>query len=145
MPFGSTAQSVAIAGAVCGVVSVAVGMAIHGGLFHKFQRLTPGTWRPEAGSRYATGVLARLVVGAGFPLLFAYTGMPRLPDLKESPLWQTGAMFGMLCWGALALPMTLSVTNFVNVHRGFVLGLMVDWLVVGAASGVACAYLVHAG
>jgi hypothetical protein len=103
MPFGSSGQSVATAGVVCAVISAGVGTAINAGLFHKFQKLTPQTWRPESGGLYARGLLSRLVLGVGYPMLFAYTGMPQMLalDLGVSP-WHVGLRFGVLCWAALA-------------------------------------------
>jgi hypothetical protein len=37
-----------------------------------------------------------------------------------------GIIFGALCWVALAVPVLLSMSAFVNLHRGMVLGLALD-------------------
>jgi hypothetical protein len=50
-----------------------------------------------------------------------------------------GATFGGLLWGVTILPLVLEVALFVNWHRGFVMGLVLDWLVVCVLAGVAAA------
>lgn len=140
MPFGATSQSVMMAGAVCGAAAVVIGGVIQGAIFHKFQKLTPSTWRPEGPRQYALGTLARLLVGVGFPLVFAYTGYPVNPMKSVTPT-EYGAMFGLLAWAALTLPMILSSAVFVNYHKGFVVGLLLDWLLIAVVCGIACASL----
>jgi hypothetical protein len=144
MPFGSTMQSVATAGAVSAGVAIAVGVAVNTCVVQKFRALTPQTWRADASAANLRAVVSRLLVGVGFPLAFAYTGLPMLPAMASGsvPRWQVGLQFGGLLWLAMALPIVLSLAATVNVHRGFVVGKVVDWLIVAAASGVACAYLI---
>ncbi|HEY9450051.1 MAG TPA: hypothetical protein VIQ60_09855 [Gemmatimonadaceae bacterium] len=53
-----------------------------------------------------------------------------------------GIIFGALCWVALAVPVLLSMSAFVNLHRGMVLGLALDWLVTSVLAGAAAGWLI---
>ena len=44
----------------------------------------------------------------------------------------------MLCWMALALPLVLSLSVFINLHRGVVIGLLIDWLFLSVSFGIVC-------
>ena len=51
-----------------------------------------------------------------------------------------GGLFGVLCWADLGAPVLFSIALFVNLHRGVVVGLLLDWLLVSLFSGVAAAW-----
>ncbi len=133
---------IATAAAICAAISLVIGSVMQAGIFHRFHRLTPNTWRPEGPTRYALGAAARVLVGLGFPLLYIYTGMGQSETAKADWL-MVGLKFGALAWLGLSLPQTLSTTNFVNVHKGFVVGLILDWLVICLLCGAACARFVQ--
>jgi len=42
----------------------------------------------------------------------------------------SGLLFGFGCWAALALPVLLSIAIVVNLHRGVIAGLLLNWLLV---------------
>jgi hypothetical protein len=44
-----------VAGAVAGMVSIFTSWLITGVLFHRYQRLTPATWRPEGPATIRAG------------------------------------------------------------------------------------------
>ncbi len=52
-----------------------------------------------------------------------------------------GIYFGFLCWVALALPITLSSAVFINLDKVFVIGLLLDWLVVSLLAGGVAGWL----
>jgi hypothetical protein len=139
---GVSYSKIAEAGAICGGVALVVGVALQAGVFHRFQKKTPGTWRAEGPSKYALSVVCRLLVGVGFPLLYIYTGMGAADAVRTE--WLTiGLKMGLLTWMAAALPLTLSMATFVNLHKGVVLGLILDWAVVCLACGVICAKILQ--
>jgi len=119
---------VLLAGLAGGVVSVVTSWLLVGVIFHRFQARTPATWRPGEGSaQYARSsgltILAALVIATTFFLTGAIA-------LGHGSWLAAGLAFGALVWGALALPIILDVALYVNLHRGFVVGLLVNWLVV---------------
>ena len=130
-----------VAGVVAGLVGVMTSWLVTGVIFHPYQRLTPATWRrPEGPREYAfasgTTVLAALMIA----IFFALTG--GVPALAGSNWVANGALFGFLCWFALGAPVLLSISLFVNIHAGVVIGLLLDWLVVSVLAGIAASWAV---
>ena len=130
--------SALLGGVVGGVVSIFTGYLFMGALFHRFQAQTPSTWRPEGTKQYALSSALIVLGGVGLGLLFALTG--GLTAAHGSPWWLQGIAFGSLCWAALPLPSLLSMALFVNFHRGFVLGALLDSLVAYVVASVAVAW-----
>ena len=112
------------------------------GVFHKFQKTTPGTWRTENPIRYLMSAASRGLVGVGFPLLYIYTGMGAADAVRTGWL-MIGLKFGFFVFLAATLPLILALSTFANFHRGFVVGLLLDWALVCPACGVACAKLLQ--
>ena len=56
----------------------------------------------------------------------------------------TGVGFGSILWAVTILPLVLEAALFVNWHRGFVIGLLLDWLVVCVLASVSAAVVIHA-
>ncbi len=126
------------AGAVAGVASVFTSWAITGGLFHRYQRLTPDTWRPEGPASYAVSSALNVVACVGIALLLTLSnGFPAGRFLGWAP---RGLLFGLLCWGALALPLTLIQSIYVRLHRGVIIGAILDSLVLCVMAGMAAAW-----
>lgn len=132
---------VVVAGSIAGVAGIFSSWLITGVLFHSFQRLTPNTWRPEEGAKQYAGASALTVLAAFVvSVFFAATG--GVHAWSMAPGIANGLLFGLLCWAAFAFPVVLSVALFVNLHRGFVLGLVLDWLVVSLFAGAAAGWLI---
>src|SRR5262249_11157507 len=103
------------AAAACAATAIIVSILMQAILFHKFQKLTPNTWRQENRGKYAIAMVARLILGIGFTMLYIYTGMGRAVRTE----WlMVGLKFGGLGWLGVALPQTMSMATFVNFHRG---------------------------
>ena len=127
-----------IAGGVGGLVSVFTSWLIIGALFHRYQRLTPDTWRPEGPAQYATSSLVQVLAGAAFGLLWYVTG-------GASAVIQTGWLarglaFGAVVWLAVACPIHLISAVYVRLHKGHVAGALLDSLVGLLVVGCACAW-----
>ncbi len=121
-----------MAGLISGVAGIFTSWLITGTIFHPFQARTPQTWRASEGpAQYAAAsgltVLSALVI----TILYAATG--GLHGVA-SPI-ANGVSFGLVCWAALALPITLSFATFVNIDKGVVVGLLLDWLAVCLLAG----------
>lgn len=127
-----------LAGLLSGVIGVFSSWLITGMIFHPFQARTPATWRAGEGPiHYAASsaltILAALVITAFFAATGGLHGV-------TGPI-ANGIYFGFLCWLALALPLTLSFAVFVNLDKGFVIGLLLDWLIVSLVAGGVAGWL----
>jgi hypothetical protein len=129
-------------GALGGVIAIFTSWLITGFLFHRFQAETPGTWRPEGPRQYAAASALDVFAGAAIGLLYWHTGGVHIGG-GAGWLFR-GALFGVLAWLALALPVILSMATFVYLHRGVVVGLLLDWLAVALLASIACAWAVRA-
>lgn len=131
------------AGAVDGVLSIFTSWLITGYLFHGYQRLTPDTWRPEGPKQYALSSAVQVLAGGVVGLLFFATG--GVARLVTGGWLATGLAFGLIAWISLACPVILTNAVYVRLHRGVVIGLLLDSLVgVLVVSGV-CAWVARAG
>lgn len=129
---------IVVYGVIAGVVANVSGYVITGRLFHAYQAKTPNTWRPdESWTHYQYAAAVRMAGCVGIGLLYAAIGT-RLPWLV-GPAILRGVTFGSLLWGATILPMVLEASLFVNWHRGFVVGLLLDWLLVCVLASLAAA------
>jgi hypothetical protein len=128
-----------VAGAAAGLVGLMTSWLVTGVVFHSYQRLTPGTWRLKEGPReYALASGATVMAALIVAIFFTLTG--GVPTIAGSSWWANGALFGFLCWAALGAPVLGSMSVFVNVHPGVVIGLMLDWLVVSLIAGLITAW-----
>jgi hypothetical protein len=133
-----TLMRMLIAGAVGGFASIFTSWLITGTLFHRYQRLTPDTWRPEGSREYALSSLVLLAAGVAFGLLFYVTGGPA--RIGPQAWLGRGLLFGGTVWLAAACPVHATSAIFVRLHRGVVMGLLLDSLVGLLLVGVACAW-----
>jgi hypothetical protein len=129
-----------LGGLIGGVASIFTGYLFMGALFHRFQALTPNTWRPEGPKQYALSSVFIIMGSIGIGLLFALTG--GVAATHGSAWWLQGLAFGLLCWAALPLPSLLSMSLFVNFHPGFVVGALLDSLVACTMTGVVVAWFI---
>ena len=129
------------AGAIAGVVANVTGFLITGLLFHRYQALTPNTWRAtESWTHYLYAVAVRICASIAIGFLYAAVGTPsRVFGLE---LIARGVGFGSILWAVTILPVVLEVALFVNWHRLFVVGLLLDWLVVCVLSSISAALAV---
>ena len=124
-----TTLKIVAAAAVAGLVANATGYLITGRLFHPYQARTPNTWRPaESWGHYLYATAIRIAACIAIALL--YTALRSVVPAPGGGDIARGATFALLLWAVAILPVVLEVTVFVNWHRGFVLGLLLDWLVV---------------
>jgi len=126
------------AGVIAGVVSNVTGYALTGRLFHPYQARTPNTWRAAeswANYLYAAGV--RVIACAGIALLYHASGAAS--SVFGGGAVPGGAAFGACLWAVAVAPVIVETAMFVNWHRGFVIGLLLDWLVACLVAGAAAA------
>ena len=92
--------------------------------------------------RYLWAAAIRILACIAIACVFA-TFWDRSPALGGGVLTR-GISFGALLWAALILPLVLEAALFVQWHRGFVIGLLLDWLVLCVLASLAAAYSVRA-
>ena len=127
-----------VAGASAGILTNATGYLITGRLFHPYQGKTPNTWRAsESWTHYQYAMAIRIAACIGIVLL--YGGLGALVPNAGSGVILRGGTFALMLWAATILPCVLEVALFVNWHRGFVVGLLIDWLIVCVLASVAAA------
>ena len=132
-----------IAGVVAGVLSNVSGYVITGRWFHRFQSQTPNTWRAsESWVHYQYAALIRLLVCIGVAYAFAALTNQAIP-VSSSAAYR-GVLFGGFLWLVTALPIIVETSLFVNWHKGFVVGLLLDWFVLMLLAGIAGAIAVSA-
>lgn len=127
-----------VAGAVGGVASIFTSWLITGTLFHRYQRLTPDTWRPEGPREYGLSSLVQVAAGIAVGLLYYVTGGPT--HLEPQAWLARGVLFGAVVWLAAACPIHAMSAIFVRLHRGVVVGLLLDSLAALCLVGLACAW-----
>src|SRR5256714_3952760 len=96
-----------------------------GVVFHRFQKLTPNTWRPENNRSYtissAVTFLAAIAIATVF-LLVARMGGVFAGGLP-------GALrFAAVAWMAFTAPMLVNAAVFINLHPWVVVGQVVNAL-----------------
>jgi hypothetical protein len=129
-----------VAAIASAVTALAISYVMIAWLFHDYQKLTPATWRPEGPREYTLGSCVSLLNGFAFAVLFAMTGSTLAVRMGH---WlPAGLLFGLASFVALALPVILSDAIFVNLHRGFVIGSLLNSLLTCLACGVICAGLI---
>ena len=127
---------IVIAGGLAGILSNVTGYAITGRLFHRYQARTPNTWRAaESWGHYLYSAGGRVLACVGIALLYHALG-------AASPGFASGSLapaagFGVCLWAVTVLPVIVEVALFVNWHRGFVIGLLLDWMIVCVIASVA--------
>jgi hypothetical protein len=132
---------VLVAGLCAGVLGVISSGLIVGRLFHPYQRLTPQTWRVGEGPKqYLASSVLTIVAATLIALLYSLMDPLALP---WGSWLESGLAFGALCWAALALPIVLSNALFVNLHRGFVTGLLLSWLIVALLAATSAAWVLR--
>ena len=114
-----TLQFALAPGAIAGILSVFTAWLWMGVVFHRFQRLTPDTWRPENNRSYmlsSTITFLSCIAIATVFLLVARTGGVFAGGC-------VGALrFAAVCWMALSAPLIVNAAVFINLHPWFVVG-----------------------
>ena len=127
-----------VAGAVGGGLSVFSSGIITGWLFHRYQSLTPETWRREGPVQYTLSGLLAIFSGAMVGLFYFVTD--GVDPIIVTGWAASGLVFGFLLWLAVSLPSIVGSALYINLHRGVVAGLLLDSLVAQLLMGLACGW-----
>ena len=102
-----------------------------GFLFHKYQSLTPSTWRKENNRSYAVSMIISLFFAFFFSAIF-YVWKNKYGDMHFSD----GIEFGVVCWLAFSVTNEIGNAIYVNYSRMFVFGKCLSSLVEYAVAGM---------
>jgi hypothetical protein len=101
-----------------------------GFLFHKYQGITPLTWRKESTRSYWASAMLSLFFAFMFTLIISFW-IGKFGPLKN----MDGLEFGAVCWLTFAIPMEIGTAIYVNYSRIFVMGKCLSALVEYMAAG----------
>ena len=122
----STLRMAFIPGLIAGGISVFTSWLWMGVIFHRYQRETPETWRPEGSRSYIAATLLHILAAIGIASLFTLVVRFKVGIFAVG--FQGSFYFAICIWGALALPILLESAIFVRLHRLVVIGRLLDWL-----------------
>ena len=129
----STLHSAIVPGLIAGVMSIFTSWLWMGVVFHRLQKETPGTWRPESARSYVLSSALQFIAAIGIACLF--TLVVRF-NVGIFALGFHGALlFAIAIWLALALPILLELAIYINLHPLVVVGQFTTWL---STSVLAC-------
>jgi hypothetical protein len=99
-------------------------------LFHKYQAVTPATWRKESYKSYAWSTMLVFI----FALLFAW--IYSIWKSKNGEMhFADGLEFGIICCLVFIIPAELTSAIYVNYSRNFTLGKCLSSVVEYAVAG----------
>jgi hypothetical protein len=109
-----------VPGLIAGILSIFTSWLWMGAIFHRFQKLTPGTWRRETGLSYFLSSALHILAACGIAFLFTIV----VPDRSEFFSAGIGGSirFALACWSIFALPIIVEGAIFINLHPLVVLG-----------------------
>ena len=119
-------RAAVVPGLIAGVISILSGWFWMGVVFHRYQRATPETWRPEGPRNHTLSSVVR--VFAVIAISFLYVLIARFQvDFFADGI--AGALrFAAVIWIALAAPVAIEEAIYVRMHSMVVVGQVIDWL-----------------
>lgn len=127
-----TLQLALAPGALAGIIAVFTSWFWMGFVFHRYQRLTPNTWRPENNRSYMLSsvvtILACIAIATVFLLVARMGGV-------FAGGWPGALRFAAVAWMAMTAPTIVNAAIFINLHPWFVVGQVANAL---TTSLVAC-------
>jgi hypothetical protein len=120
-----TLQWALLPGSVAGVLSIFTSWLWMGVIFHRFQKRTPDTWRPENNRSYAMSSAIHFLACIAIATVFLFVA--RMGGVFAGGL--PGALrFAAVAWMAMAAPVVINAAVFINLHPWVVVGQVVDSL-----------------
>jgi len=127
-----TLQLALAPGAVAGIVAFFMSWFWMGFVFHRFQKLTPNTWRPENNRSYMLSSMITFLSCIGIATVFLLVA--RMGGVFAGGL--PGALrFAAVVWMAWSAPLIVEAAVFINLHPWFVVSQVVNAL---TTSLIAC-------
>jgi hypothetical protein len=120
-----TLQLALAPGAIAGILSIFTSWLWIGVMFHRFQKMTPNTWRPENNRSY--GLSSAITFLSCIAIATVFLLVARMGGVFAGGL--PGALrFAAVMWMALAAPSVVNAAVFINLHPWFVVAQVVNAL-----------------
>jgi hypothetical protein len=120
-----TLQLALVPGSIAGVLAILGAWFWMGVVFHRYQGLTPNTWRPENNRSY--GISSAITFLSCIAIATLFLLVTRMGGVFAGGL--PGALrFAAVCWMALTAPVIVNAAVFINLHPWFVVGQVVNAL-----------------
>jgi hypothetical protein len=111
-----------ILSAICiGFANTCIEWLFIGFLFHKFQALTPQTWRPESNSSYMYSTVLSFLFGALFTLFYLKIGWHYV---LPGNLW-SHLKLGLICFACFSFVSGINNAVYINYDKKFVVGTLI--------------------
>jgi|GEM_PF-1035571 len=109
--------------AICiGVANTCIEWFFIGFLFHKYQALTPNTWKPESNKSYMYSTLLSFLFGAMFTFFYWKIGAHYV---IYGNIW-SHIKLGLICFACFSLFQGINGAIYVNYDKKFVLGTLIS-------------------
>jgi hypothetical protein len=122
----NTLRTALFPGLIAGVISIFTSWLLMGGIFHRFQRETPQTWRLEGPRSYTLASLLHVFAAVAIACLFVIVLRFNVAVFARGLCGSV--LFAISLWGAVTLPMILESALFIRIHPLVVFGRVLDWL-----------------
>jgi hypothetical protein len=109
-----------------------------GFLFHKYQALTPSTWRKETGRSYAASTILAFFFAFMFAFIFSLWARTYGPLQLVN-----GIEFGAVCWLTFSVPAEVGNAIYVNSSPAHVVGKCLSSLFEFTVSGVIASEMIQ--
>lgn len=113
-------------GVIAGVISILTSWFWIAFVFHKYQRQTPQTWRPESARNHVVSSLIQLATCIAIATMYVMVARGNGGILGDA--LYGAVLFAVIGWGAFAAPILVSTALYVNLHPLVTLGLLLNWL-----------------
>lgn len=122
----NTLPAAILSGLIAGIASIFTSWFWMGFVFHRYQRATPETWRPEGPRNYVLSALVRVVASVAIAVVYLLVARVHVSFFGDGLM---GALrFAAVIWIALAAPVAIEAGIYVRIHSMVVLGQVIDWL-----------------
>src|SRR5438067_8651354 len=129
----NTLRAAIVPGLIAGVVSIFTSWFWMGLVFHRYQRATPETCRPEGPRNYTLSGLIRVLSAVAISIIYVLVARFHVGFLAEGIV---GALrFAAVMWIAVAAPVAIEAAIYVRMHSMLVLGQVIDWLTTAVLCG----------
>ena len=113
-------------GIIAGLLSILASWFWMAVVFHRYQRSTPETWRPETAGNYILSSIIRLCSAIAIAVLYVLVARFHVAVFSDGI---AGALrFAAAIWIALAAPVIIESAIYVRLHSMVVLGQAIDRL-----------------
>ena len=122
----NTLRAAIVPGFIAGIVSIFTSWFWMGLVFHRYQRATPETWRPEGPRNYALSSLVRVLSAIAISAFYVLVARFNVSSFADG---MVGALrFAALIWIALSAPVAIEAAIYIRMHSMVVMGQVIDWL-----------------